>query len=102
MNGSDLVDKNAADATDHWVSYYAVTAADQVHTYHYDGLFIDSAGHLLKASWLKKGVLPWDYSDSAWRDGRYAALSFIKSYFPDKLVVFMACTPTTVRIRVFL
>jgi len=88
MDGNDLVDKNAPDALNHWINYFAVTASQQVHDYKYDGLYIDSASHLLKPSWLKKKTLPWDYDPNVWRDGRYAALSFIKSYFPDKPVIF--------------
>ncbi len=88
MDGNDLVAKSAPDALDHWVNYFAVTAAEQVHTYGYDGLYIDSASHMLRPSWLKNGVLPWDYDPDTWRDGRYAALSFIKSYLPDKQVIF--------------
>jgi hypothetical protein len=88
MDGNDLVDKNAPDALDHWVNYFAVTASQQVYNYNYDGLFIDSANHILRPSWLKEGIMPWDYDSNRWRDGRYAALSFIKSYFPDKPIIF--------------
>jgi len=87
MDGKDLVDSLAADAMNHWVNYYAVTASDQVHTYDYDGLFIDSAGHKLGEGAVN-GIMPWDYSPDTWRDGRYAALSFIKTYLPDKKVIF--------------
>ncbi len=87
MEGRDLVDKTAPDAMNHWINYYAVTASTQVHQYNYDGLFIDSASHLLKESWLDKG-LPWNYTPESWRDGRYKALAFIKSYLPDKTVIF--------------
>ena len=87
MDGADLVDSTAADAMDHWVNYYAVTASTQVYSFDYDGLFIDSAGHKLSGGAVN-GVMPWDYDDDAWRDGRYAALSFIKSYLPDKTVIF--------------
>jgi len=88
MNGKDLVDKEAPDAMNHWINYFAVTASTQVHSYNYDGLFIDSAGHQTKASWLKEGNLPWDYSDEECRKARSASLSFIKSYLPDKVVIF--------------
>ena len=87
MDGNDLVDPNDADALNHWINYYAVTAADQVYTYNYDGLFIDSAGHRLFSN-AYNGNMPWNYSDDSWRDGRYAALAFIKSYLIDKLVIF--------------
>jgi len=87
MEGKDFVDSLAADAMNHWVNYYAVTASNQVHTYDYDGLFIDSAGHKLGEGAVN-GIMPWDYSADTWRDGRYAALSFIKTYLPDKKVIF--------------
>jgi len=87
MDGNDLVDSTAADAMNHWVNYYAVTASSQVYSYDYDGLFIDSAGHKLGESAVF-GIMPWDYSPETWRDGRYAALQFIKSYLPDKTVIF--------------
>ena len=87
MDGTDLVDSAAADAMDHWVNYYAVTASTQVYLYDYDGLFIDSAGHMLSEGAVN-GVMPWDYNANTWRDGRYKALSFIKSYLPDKTVIF--------------
>ena len=87
MDGNDLVDSTAADALNHWVNYYAVTASEQVHAFDYDGLFIDSAGHRLGRGAVY-GVMPWDYSPDTWRDGRYAALRFIKAYLPDKTVIF--------------
>jgi len=87
MDGNDLVDSTAPDAMNHWINYYAVTASTQVHSYNYDGLFIDSAGHKLGQGAVY-GIMPWDYSHDSWRDGRYAALSFIKSYLPDKTVIF--------------
>ena len=88
MNGRDMVDKNAADAMNHWINYYAVTSSTQVHDYDYDGLFIDSAGHILKSSWMKDGELPWDYNADSCRVARQRSLKFIKSYLPDKMVVF--------------
>jgi len=87
MEGRDLVEKTAPDALNHWVNYYAVTASTQVYLYNYDGLFIDSASHLLKKSWLHD-ELPWNYTAESWREGRYKGLAFIKSYLPDKLVIF--------------
>lgn len=87
MDGSDLADRNAPDALNHWVNYYAVTASEQVHEYNYDGLFIDSAGHRLWPGAVYN-LMPDDYSDKDWRDSRYRALEFIKSYFPDEIVVF--------------
>ncbi|MHA1652013.1 MAG: putative glycoside hydrolase [Candidatus Helarchaeota archaeon] len=87
MNGSDLVDRDAPDALNHWINYYAITASEQVHEYNYDGLFIDSAGHRLWSGAVYN-LMPDDYSDKNWREGRYRALEFIKSYFPDKIVVF--------------
>jgi hypothetical protein len=87
MDGSDIVDKNASDALNHWINYYAVTASEQVYEYNYDGLFVDSAGHNLWTGAVYN-LMPDDYSDKNWRDGRYRALEFIKYYFPDKIVVF--------------
>ena len=87
MDGGDLVDKDDPDALNHWVNYYAVTASKQVHEFDYDGLFIDSAGHKLSKGAVR-GLMPDDYSDEKWRDDRYKALKFIKSYLPDKIVVF--------------
>ena len=87
MDGNDLVDISIPDAMKHWVNYYAVTASGQVIAFGYDGLFIDSAGHKLSPGAVY-GIMPWDYSDESWRDGRYAALSFIKSYLPDNQVIF--------------
>ncbi len=88
MDGRDLVDSTAADAIYHWINYYAFTASTQVYKYNYDGLYIDSASHLLKKSWLDNGKLPWDYDPLEWRLARYASLKFIKSYLPDKIVIF--------------
>ncbi|NOZ60129.1 MAG: T9SS type A sorting domain-containing protein [Calditrichaeota bacterium] len=87
MDGNDLVNRTAGDAMNHWVNYYAVTASSQVYSYNYDGLFIDSAGHKLGETAVY-GNMPWNYSPDTWRDGRYAALQFIKSYLPDKTVIF--------------
>jgi len=87
MDGNDLVDSSTADATNHWVNYFAVTASAQVYNYNYDGLFIDEAGNKLSPGAVE-GDMPWDYSPESWRDGRYRALSFIKSYLPDKTVIF--------------
>ena len=87
MNGSDLVDPESPDALNHWINYYAATASDQVYTYNYEGLFIDEASHRLQPS-VVFGVMPDGYSDEEWRDARYAALQFIKSYLPDRVVVF--------------
>ena len=87
MNPNDLVDPSASDAMDHWINYYAVTASRQVYEYNYDGLFIDSASHKLSPGAVN-GVMPDDYDPQTWRDGRVAALKFIKSYLPDKSVVF--------------
>lgn len=87
MNASDLVDQDAPDALNHWVNYFAVTSSNQVYGYGYDGLFIDSAGNKLWPDAVYN-LMPDDYSDEKWKAGRYAALKFIRSYFPDKLVVF--------------
>ena len=88
MDGRDLVDPAEPDALYHWINYYAVTASAQVNDYNYDGLFIDSASHLLKPSMMQKGEMPWDYDPIQWRLARYASLKFIKSYLPDKIVIF--------------
>ncbi len=88
MQADDLVEPTQVDALSHWINYYAVTASEQVYQHNYDGLFIDSASHLLKEDWMINGILPWDYSPETWRIARYTALKFIKSYFPDKTVVF--------------
>jgi hypothetical protein len=87
MNGADLVSRSDPDALTHWINYYAVTASHQVDSCDYDGLFMDSAGHKLNSDELED-PMPWDYSDTAWRNARYAALRFVKSYLPDKIVVF--------------
>ncbi len=87
MDGDDLVDKNCSDALNHWINYYAVTASKQVYEFNYDGLFIDSASHNLWPSAVYN-LMPDNYSGDKWRDGRYNALKFIKSYFPDKTVIF--------------
>ncbi len=87
MDGKDLISPDAPDATDHWMNYYAETASNQVYTYNYDGLFMDSAGHKLNTDELND-PMPWDYSSESWRDTRYTDLSFVKSYLPDKLVIF--------------
>ncbi len=87
MNPGDFVDESAPDALDHWINYYAVTAAEQVHTYQYDGLFIDSASHWLNPSAVNH-VMPDDYDLDQWHDDRVRALAYIKSQLPDKIVVF--------------
>lgn len=87
MDGGDLVAPTSPDVMNHWINYYAVTASTQVRTYHYDGLFVDSAGHRLWPGAVN-GKMPDGYSDAKWRDDRYMDLQFIKSTLPDKLVVF--------------
>ena len=87
MDGNDFVDPQSSDAMNHWINYYAVTASGQVITFSYDGLFIDSAGHKIGPGALY-GIMPYNYSDTAWRTGRYAALAYIKSQLPDNLVIF--------------
>ena len=87
MDGGDLVAATSPDAMNHWVNYYAATASSQVYAYHYDDLFIDSASHQLWPGAVR-GIMPDGYSDAKWRDDRHKALSFIKAYFPDRLVVF--------------
>lgn len=87
MQPDDMVARDDPDALDHWINYYAVTASATVYEYGYDGLFIDSAAHEI-SSWLVYDLLPDDYDSAAWRDARYEALEFIKSYLPDKFVMF--------------
>ncbi len=87
MDGSDLVDPNSEDRLNHWINYYAETASSQVKDYDYDGLFIDSASHRLSPS-VVNGIMPDNYSDEEWKKSRYRALKFIKSYLPNKKVVF--------------
>ena len=87
MSPDDLVDPDDSEALSHWINYYAVKASETVCQYDYDGLFIDSAAHKI-TTWLGYGLLPDNYSDEAWRDARYEALEFIKSYLPDKFVMF--------------
>ena len=89
MDGNDLVDSTEVDALNHWINYYAVTASTQVNSCNYDGLFIDSASHNLSPGALEDPTqMPWDYDEDEWREGRYQALQFIKSHFPDKIVIF--------------
>lgn len=87
MDPNDMVDPHDPDAMNHWINYYAVTAAKQVYQYNYDGLFIDSASHRLSPGAVN-GKMPDDYDPERWRQGRVTALAFIKSYLPDKSVVF--------------
>jgi len=87
MNADDLVEPDDPDAMSHWINYYAVTAAEQIYEYGYDGLFIDSASHRLDKSAVNN-VMPDDYNAEEWLQGRVEGLAFIKSYLPDKPVVF--------------
>jgi len=87
MDSNDMVDPGNPDAMNHWINYYAVTAAEQIYQYDYDGLFIDSASHRL-GSGAVRGKMPDDYDDERWRQGRASSLEFIKSYLPDKSVIF--------------
>ncbi len=87
MNADDLVDPDDPDAMDHWINYYAKTVSKQIYEYDYDGLFIDSASHKLGESAVR-GIMPDDYDTDEWYQGRVDGLAFIKSYLPDKHVVF--------------
>lgn len=87
MDGNDMVEPSEPDALTHWVNYYAITSAGQVYENGFDGLFIDSAGHRLGENAVF-GIMPYNYSDDTWRDGRYAALDYIKSQLLDKTVIF--------------
>ena len=64
MDPGDMVAAGAPDALDHWINYYAVTAAEQVYQYNYDGLFIDSASHWLNP-WAVYDKMPDDYDAAA-------------------------------------
>jgi len=87
MNPNDQVNPDDSDALDHWINYYAITASNQVYAYDYDGLFVDSASHQLRLGAVH-GKMPDDYDRETWYQGRAASLAFIKSYLPDKSVVF--------------
>ena len=87
MDPGDQVPADAPDALDHWVNYFALTAAEQVRSHDYDGLFVDSANHVLFPNAVE-GQMPDDYSDTVWHDARKASLDFIKQTLPDKLVIF--------------
>ncbi|BDY13245.1 putative glycoside hydrolase [Hydrogenimonas cancrithermarum] len=87
MNPGDFVDESAPDAMDHWINYYAVTAAEQVYAYGYDGLFVDSASHWLNPSAVD-GVMPDDYDLDNWYQDRVDGLAYVKSKLPDRFVVF--------------
>lgn len=87
MDPGDFVNPDSPDALDHWINYYAVTAAEQIYANDYDGLFIDSASHLLNPNAVS-GKMPDDYIEGEWYQNRYDSLTFIKSYLPDKSVMF--------------
>ncbi len=87
MDPGDFVNPDSPDALDHWINYYAVTAAEQIYANDYDGLFIDSASHLLNQNAVS-GIMPDDYNEGEWYQNRYDSLAFIKSYLPDKSVMF--------------
>lgn len=87
MDPADFVDPSDADAMDHWINYYAVTASQQVRKYNYDGLFIDSASHRITPGVLYR-KMPDNYNSTQWRNARAKSLEFIKSHLPDKLVIY--------------
>ncbi len=87
MAPGDMVAPEAANARDHWVNYYALTASEQVHEFGYDGLFVDSASHWLNPTAVF-GKMPDDYDAERWYQARVAALNYIKSLLPEKTVVF--------------
>ena len=64
-----------------------MVSAEQVYEYGYDGLFVDSAAHILQEEILR-GPLPDDYTDEDWARNRAASLAFVKEQFPDKGVGF--------------
>lgn len=87
MDPGDFVNPDSPDALDHWINYFAVTAAEQIYANDYDGLFIDSASHLLNQNAVS-GSMPDDYDADNWYQDRVDSLAFIKSYLPDKSVMF--------------
>ncbi len=87
MNADDLVAPDDPNAMDHWINYYAKTVSEQIYEYDFDGLFIDSASHRLGEGAVR-GIMPDDYDAEEWYQGRVEGLAFIKSYLPDKTVVF--------------
>ncbi len=87
MNTDDMVAADDPDALNHWINYYALTASEQIYEYGYDGLFIDSASHKLNPAAVS-GNMPDDYDVAEWYTGRVEGLAFIKSYLPDKTVIF--------------
>ncbi len=88
MNPGDLVEKGSPDELDHWINYYAITASQQVYDNGYDGVFIDSAEHRLWIGGIKSKLIPDGYSRATRIQQMYDGLEFIKSYFPDKMVLF--------------
>ena len=82
-----MVTPDADDALDHRINYYAVTASEQIYQYDYDRLFIDSASHWLNPRAVFDKI-PDGYDAETWYHNRVVALAFIKSYLPDKSVVF--------------
>ncbi len=87
MAPGDMVPPASEDARDHWVNYYALTASEQVYSFGYDGLFVDSASHWLNPRAVF-GKMPDDYDPDAWYQARVEALTYVKSLLPDKTVVF--------------
>ena len=87
MNVGDFVDADDSDALDHWVNYFAVTSAEQVYEYGYDGLYIDEATPGFSSGSVND-VIPDDCSVEDWQENIYEDIEFIKSYLPDKILIF--------------
>lgn len=87
MAGTDMVEPNSSDALEHWINYYAVTASQQVNSYDYDGLFIDSAAHFVNP-YVVSDKMPDNYDEEEWRQARIEALAYIKSQLLNKTVIF--------------
>ncbi len=87
MNASDLVDPNRSDAMEHWINYYAITASQQIYTYGYDGIFIDSASHYLNP-YEVDNIMPDDYDENEWYNGKTEGLIYIKNQLQNKTVFF--------------
>ena len=87
MNASDFVDPNRSDAMEHWINYFAITASQQIYTYGYDGIMIDSASHYLNP-YAVDNIMPDDYDENEWYNSRIEGLIYIKNQLQNKTVFF--------------
>ena len=87
MNASDFVDPDRPDAMEHWINYYAITASQQIYSYGYDGIFIDSASHYLNP-YAINNIIPDDYDENEWYNGRIEGLIYIKNQLQNKTVIY--------------